>query len=61
MNDEEISLIVQRLSSHLQEELQYQIRGNILQDSKVISGNFSQKLIKKLVNVMEEVRYSPEE
>lgn len=54
MKDEEVSLIVEKLSSHLQSELQFEVKGNILKNCKVISENFSHNVLKKLVSIMEE-------
>ncbi|CAD8065068.1 unnamed protein product [Paramecium sonneborni] len=61
MNDDEVSQIICKLSSHLQEELQFQLRGNILRNCKVMIKIFSEKMIKCLLGQMEEQSFSPEE
>ncbi|CAD8174031.1 unnamed protein product [Paramecium octaurelia] len=61
MNDEEVSSLICKLSSNLQEELQYQLRGNILSSCKVMIKTFSEKMIKSLLGQMEEQSFSPEE
>ncbi|CAD8066035.1 unnamed protein product [Paramecium sonneborni] len=61
MNDEEVSSLICKLSSNLQEELQYQLRGNILSSCKVMVKTFSEKMIKTLLGQMEEQSFSPEE
>ncbi|CAD8106809.1 unnamed protein product [Paramecium sonneborni] len=61
MNDDEIGSIMKKLSKHLQDELQYQLRGNILKNSKVIVRLFSEQFVKILIQSMEEISYSPEE
>ncbi|CAD8072041.1 unnamed protein product [Paramecium sonneborni] len=61
MNDEEVSQIICKLSSHLQEELQFSLRGNILRNCKVMIKIFSEKMIKCLLGQMEEQSFSPEE
>jgi potassium voltage-gated channel Eag-related subfamily H protein 7 len=61
MNDEEVSLIVNKLSFNLQEELNYEIKGNLLKNCPVIVKNFSEKAIKSMVNIIEEVKFSPED
>lgn len=61
MNDEEVSNIINKLSSILQDELSYEIRGNILKNCLVISRSFSPLVIKKIVQLVEEVRFSPED
>ncbi|CAK56044.1 unnamed protein product (macronuclear) [Paramecium tetraurelia] len=61
MNDEEVVTLISKLSSNLQEELQYQLRGNILSSCKVMIKTFSQKMIKSLLGQMEEQSFSPEE
>ena len=61
MNDTEINNIVSKLSKNLQEELQFQLRGNILRQFNLFNNNFSQHLLKKIAQLMEEVRFSPEE
>jgi potassium voltage-gated channel Eag-related subfamily H protein 7 len=42
MNDDEVGSIVKKLSKHLQDELQYQLRGNILKNCKIIVKLFSE-------------------
>ncbi|CAD8136310.1 unnamed protein product [Paramecium pentaurelia] len=61
MNDEEVATLIGKLSSNLQEELQYQLRGNILSSCKVMIKTFSEKMIKQLLGQMEEQSFSPEE
>ncbi|CAD8051279.1 unnamed protein product [Paramecium primaurelia] len=61
MNDDEVSQIICKLSSHLQDELQFQLRGNILRNCKVMIKIFSEKMIKCLLGQMEEQSFSPEE
>ncbi|CAK91401.1 unnamed protein product (macronuclear) [Paramecium tetraurelia] len=61
MNDDEVSQIICKLSSHLQDELQFQLRGNILRNCKVMVKIFSEKMIKCLLGQMEEQSFSPEE
>ncbi|CAD8111261.1 unnamed protein product [Paramecium primaurelia] len=61
MNDDEVGSIVNKLSKHLQDELQYQLRGNILKNCKIIMKLFSESFIKSLLHYMEEQAYSPEE
>ncbi|CAD8213472.1 unnamed protein product [Paramecium octaurelia] len=61
MNDDEVGSIVNKLSKHLQDELQYQLRGNILKNCKIIMKLFSESFIKSLLHNMEEQAYSPEE
>ena len=60
MDDVETSNIVEKLSSHLQEELQFEIRRNILKNCRAFE-NFSTNLLKGATKIMEEVRFSPEE
>ncbi|CAD8187950.1 unnamed protein product [Paramecium octaurelia] len=61
MNDDEIGSIMKKLSRHLQDELQYQLRGNILKNSRVIIKLFSEQCVKSLLQQMEEISFSPEE
>jgi hypothetical protein len=49
-----------KLSKNLQEELQFELRLNILKMSRILM-RFSEKVLKQLSFVMEEVRFSPEE
>ncbi|CAD8116964.1 unnamed protein product [Paramecium sonneborni] len=61
MNDDEVGSIVKKLSRHLQDELQYQLRGNILKNSKIVMKLFSEQFVKNLLQSMEELSFSPEE
>ncbi|CAD8081242.1 unnamed protein product [Paramecium primaurelia] len=61
MNDDEVGSIVKKLSRHLQDELQYQLRGNILKNCKIIMKLFSEQLLKNLLQQMEELSFSPDE
>lgn len=61
MNDDEVNEIIRKLSKHLQDELQYQIRMSVMKNCKLIINTFSPKMIKVLSNELEEVSYSPEE
>ncbi|CAD8096311.1 unnamed protein product [Paramecium primaurelia] len=61
MNDDEIGSIMKKLSKHLQDELQYQLRGNILKNCRVIVKLFSEQFVKSLLQSMEEISFSPEE
>ncbi|CAD8113554.1 unnamed protein product [Paramecium sonneborni] len=60
INDEEVSQITTKLSSSLQEELNFEIRLNVMKTNKVLT-KFSQKTLKQLSLIVEEVRYSPED
>ncbi|CAK58071.1 unnamed protein product (macronuclear) [Paramecium tetraurelia] len=60
INDEEVSQITTKLSSSLQEELNFEIRFNVMKTNKVLT-KFSQKTLRQLSLVIEEVRYSPED
>ncbi|CAD8093484.1 unnamed protein product [Paramecium primaurelia] len=61
MNDDEVGSIVKKLSRHLQDELQYQLRGNILKNCKIVMKLFSEQFLKNLLQSMEELSFSPEE
>ncbi|CAK67981.1 unnamed protein product (macronuclear) [Paramecium tetraurelia] len=61
MNDDEVGSIVKKLSRHLQDELQYQLRGNILKNCKIVMKLFSEQFLKNLLQCMEELSFSPEE
>ncbi|CAK56672.1 unnamed protein product (macronuclear) [Paramecium tetraurelia] len=61
MNEEQVGSIVQKLSSHLQDELNFQLKGNILNQCKIITKTFSLKFKQHLLLVMEEQSFSPEE
>ncbi|CAD8096313.1 unnamed protein product [Paramecium primaurelia] len=61
MNEEEVGSIVSKLSSHLQDELNFQLKGNILNQCKIITKTFSLKFKQHLLLVMEEQSFSPEE
>ncbi|CAD8123877.1 unnamed protein product [Paramecium sonneborni] len=60
INDEEVSQITTKLSSSLQEELNFEIRFNVMKTNKVLT-KFSQKVLKQLSLQIEEVRFSPED
>ncbi|CAD8120889.1 unnamed protein product [Paramecium sonneborni] len=60
-NENEIGSITKKLSRHLQDDLQYELRGNILKNCKVIMKLFSQQFVKSLIQSMEEMSFSPEE
>ncbi|CAD8210453.1 unnamed protein product [Paramecium octaurelia] len=60
INDEEVSQITAKLSSSLQEELNFEIRYNVMKTNKVLT-KFSQKVLKLLSLQIEEVRFSPED
>ncbi|CAD8097297.1 unnamed protein product [Paramecium primaurelia] len=60
INDEEVSQITTKLSSSLQEELNFEIRFNVMKTNKVLT-KFSQKTLRQLSLLIEEVRYSPED
>ncbi|CAD8104943.1 unnamed protein product [Paramecium primaurelia] len=60
INDEEVSQITTKLSSNLQEELNFEIRYNVMKTNKVLT-KFSQKVLKQLSLQIEEVRFSPED
>ena len=60
MDDKEVNNIVEKLSKTLQEELQYEIRGNVLRKCKAFE-KFSVNLLKDCTQIMEDVRFSPEE
>ncbi|CAD8084196.1 unnamed protein product [Paramecium sonneborni] len=61
MNDDEVGSIVKKLSRHLQDELQYELRGNILKNCKIVMKLFSEQFVKNLLQSMEELSFSPEE
>jgi hypothetical protein len=61
MNDEEVSLILNKLSSNLQDSLNDAIKGNYLRNCPIIYDTFSEKAIKQMVTLIEEVRFSPED
>jgi hypothetical protein len=52
MNDEEVSNIISKLSSSLQDDLSYEITGNLLKSCTLISKTFSPIFIKKLVQLV---------
>ncbi|CAD8083446.1 unnamed protein product [Paramecium primaurelia] len=60
INDEEVSQITTKLSSSLQEELNFEIRLNVMKTNKVLT-RFSQKTLRELSLLIEEVRFSPED
>ncbi|CAD8121488.1 unnamed protein product [Paramecium sonneborni] len=60
-NDDEVGDIVSKLSKQLQEELRFQLRGNILRRCKIMVKTFSESLVKHLLQYMEEQSYSPDE
>ncbi|CAD8202945.1 unnamed protein product [Paramecium octaurelia] len=60
INDEEVSQITTKLSSSLQEELTFEIRLNVMKTNKVLT-KFSQKTLRELSLLIEEVRFSPED
>ena len=59
-DDKEVQGIVEKLSKNLQEELQFEIRGNILKNALVFQ-KFSTNFVKDCTQIMNEVRFSPEE
>ncbi|CAD8062006.1 unnamed protein product [Paramecium sonneborni] len=61
MDEEDITQIMSKLSHQLRSELRNQLQVNILEQCKMISQNFSQKLRKQLVYYMEEVKTIPEQ
>ncbi|CAD8194399.1 unnamed protein product [Paramecium octaurelia] len=60
INDEEIQQIKSKLSNSLLEELNFEIRHNVMKTNTLLA-KFSQKTLKLLSLVMEEVRFSPED
>ncbi|CAD8112754.1 unnamed protein product [Paramecium sonneborni] len=60
INDEEVSQITTKLSSSLQEELNFEIRLNVMKTNQVLT-RFSQKTLRELSLIIEEVRFSPED
>ncbi|CAD8207910.1 unnamed protein product [Paramecium pentaurelia] len=60
INDEEVSQIKSKLSNSLLEELNFEIRHNVMRMNTLLA-KFSQKTLKLLSLVIEEVRYSPED
>ncbi|CAK82664.1 unnamed protein product (macronuclear) [Paramecium tetraurelia] len=60
-NDDQVGDVISKLSKQLQEELQFQLRGNILRKCKIMVDTFSESLIKNLLQLMEEQSYSPDE
>ncbi|CAD8115878.1 unnamed protein product [Paramecium sonneborni] len=60
INDEEVSQITTKLSSSLQEELTFEIRLNVMKTNQVLT-RFSQKTLRELSLIIEEVRFSPED
>ena len=53
--------IVNYLSSHLRDEIKYDSYKKIIFEIKFLKQNFSQKLLIKLTNFLEEITYGPEE
>lgn len=60
MNDEEIQSVLTKLSSHLQEEIKYELRVGYLRSCKALA-KFGEKTLRQLSFVMEEVRFSPQQ
>ncbi|CAD8157596.1 unnamed protein product [Paramecium octaurelia] len=60
-NDDQVGDVISKLSKQLQEELQFQLRGNILRKCKIMVNTFSESLIKNLLQLMEEQSFSPDE
>ena len=48
MNDEQVNIVVSKLSKNLQEELLFELRGHILKKFKIFKNNFSESFIKRI-------------
>ena len=60
-NNESSDKILEKLSSNIREEVLLQSNGKFLLNYPMLCKNFSEKTMRKLVNLIKPVRYSPEE
>ncbi len=61
VNQENADEILEKLSSTIREEVLLQSNGKFLKNYPMLFKNFSEKTMRKLINFIKPVRFSPEE